>query len=374
MTLFNEKIDALKCDIFYIDDFIKNLLLKRMTNMDEMKSNLRRLMWISMKSPILKDRDIANIQLEKLKKQIQDVSNGFEYGLYLIQSDDILFEYRKLSQSTKPRSFVSKSAPVSNEIKTRISKLHTSFLQVANDYVVIENMSSMISSLNMGTTCNICYGVLFDPQEDGRSMCRNCGSEIEIMEDVASFKDNDRVKLAPRYKYTTRTYFIDALNNLECKQSKDVEPVISKILDEMKMQSRTPETITLQQLYNIILDLRLNDYYNDVYLIYFKITKKLVFNITSLRSEMIEMHEYISDVYDEIKDDDNAQNVYMKSFRILQLLDYPCSRDQFFYLRDIDNEDKHHRKWKMQMEILASRYPDHVTSNGKPRWRYVATY
>lgn len=351
------------------------MLIQKMSSTEDMYSDLKRLAWISMKSPLTRDRDIATTQLEILKKRIQDVSHGFEYGLYLIRTDDILTEYKRLSQSTKPRSFVAKSAPVSNETKTKIAKLHTSFLQIANEYVCIENMSSVISSLNLGTTtCNICYGTSFEPQEDGRSMCRDCGTEIEIMEDIATFKDNDRVKMAPRYKYTTRTYFIDALNNLECKQSKDVDGVIPIILEEMKMQSRTPDTITLQQLYHIILDLKLHDYYNDVYLLYFKVTKKLIFNITALRSEMIEMHEFISEVYEEIKDDDNAQNVYMKSFRILQLLDYPCSRDQFFYLRDIENEDKHNRKWRQQMEILAKRYPDHVTSNGKPRWRYVATY
>jgi hypothetical protein len=351
------------------------MLLEKISSVDEMQNDIQRLLWISTKSPLQRDREIATTQLSILKKRMQDVRRGFEYGCYKLSTDDILSEYRKLNQTTKARSFVAKSKPVSHEVRTRLAKLHLSYLQIASEYVPITNISVISNNLNLGSTlCNVCYGSSFEQLDDGRSICNDCFTEIEILEDTASFKDGDRVKLAPRYKYTTRGYFIDAMNNLECKQNKDVDGIVPEILREIKMQSQSPETITLQQFYNIILDLKLNDYYNDVYLLYFKITKKLIFNITSLRSEMTEMHDMVSEVYEEIKDDDNAQNVYMKIFKILQLLDYPCTRDQFFYLRDIDNEEKHNRKWKQQMEILAQRYPDQKTPNGKARWRYIASY
>jgi uncharacterized Zn finger protein (UPF0148 family) len=373
-----ESVDALSCDIFYIDSRIKTKLTsKKSERIDALEEELKRIRWIIDKSPIITDKNIAREREIAIKKKIQDIIHDFEYAYYLLRTDDILTEYKKLQTISKPQSFVTKKGDyiISNEIKVKISRLHYNYLQISSEYIPITNISAVATQQKITVqTCTTCFSSVFETRDDGRSLCKGCGTEIEVMEDGATFKDSSRVKMAPRYKYTPDSYFVIAMNRLECKQNKDISPILPMVYREMKMQSRVAESITLQQLYNILLDLKLDDYYNDVYLIYFTITKKLIFDITSLRGELVEMHEYVSDVYEEVKDDDNHQNVYLKLFKLLQLLDYPCSREQFFYLKDIDNEDRHIKKWKQQMEILAARYPDDLTPNGKKRWRYIPSY
>lgn len=387
-----DKIDATMCDIFYIDERIKTHISSKLSTIDSMKKDLERMVWIFQQSPIKNDKHIASMQIPILKNRIQDISHGFELALYLLRTDDLLNEYRSLTQPVKSKSFLKKNCVVlSNEVKVKLLKIQINYLQIANEYIPIANIN-LISDFYMKVVCQACYSPNIETSDDGRCICKDCATEMDAMDDTASFKDADRVKMATRYKYSTDGYFIAAMNNVECKQNKNVDHVIPMILEEMKMQSVTSDTITIMQLYNIILDLSLDEYYNNVYLIYFKITGHILFNITDLRAELMEMHEHVAEVYEELKNDpddeddddvdelhkeresNNQQNVYLKLFKLLQLLDYPCTRDEFFYLRDIDNEGKHVKKWKRQMEILAQRYPDHVTSKGKKRWRYIPSF
>lgn len=365
----DEQIDAKKHNIIFIDQYIKRLLLYQYTQLSEKYKERNRLKWISTTSPILSDRTTALTKLSYLNKIIQDTYYGFCYAEYILRTDDTINEYKSILEKYKSKSFVSRVQPLSHAVKKRVSTLIFNFLSIASEYIPIKKGGEKEEM-----SCEECGESKFDIKDDGMCICVNCGIEIEMLEDGAYFKDSERIKMSSRFRYSTQGYFIEAMNFVECKQNKDVTPVLGQILKEMEYQNKDVNELSLQNLYQILIDLRLDDYYNDVYLIYFNITGKLIFNITHIRAELVEMHSYIDDIYEEIKDNDNAQNVYLKLFKLLQLLDYPCKREDFFFLKDPNNEMKHYIKWREQVEILAERYPNDTTSNGKKRWRFIPSY
>lgn len=359
--------DISKTDIPFIDSQIR----KALCNQDKsLRTSVQRLQWISKNSPMQSDRQIAESMLRSCKHNLQDAVYHFNLVYYSLRVDDILMEYNAISSKGRTNSFVvSKSAVLTSNERARMSKLKSDFIHIAGEYATITKLKRRM--------CEWCNHSEFKFNDDGMCVCKNCHAESDVIEGSVCFKDNERIKMTSRYKYTTQGYFIDAMNCIECKQNKDISSVLHVIQEEMKKQRKSVETITLQQMYAIILDLKLKDYYNDVYLIYFKITGKLIFDITSLRSELIEMHAQLDEAFDNVitdAEDDKAQNVYLKLFKLLQLLDYPCKRSDFFFLKDIDNENKHYRNWEKLIHVLNEKYPTTLTSKGKKRWRFIPSF
>ena len=119
----------------------------------------------------------------------------------------------------------------------------------------------------------------------------------------------------------------------------------------------------------------MSDYYADINLIYFMITGVNPPDITSYRGELLEMHDQLEEAYQEVKDDDrmNSLNVNWKLYKLLQLLDYLCKKDDFFCLKTPAKQGEHEQKWSDMIEYLQHKYPTAITSFGKKRWRHIRT-
>ena len=87
------------------------------------------------------------------------------------------------------------------------------------------------------------------------------------------------------------------------------------------------------------------------------------------------MFDQTEEAYKEVKDFDrmNSLNVNWKLYKLLQLLDYPCKKDDFFCLKTPTKQGEHEEKWEEMIYLLQEKYPDAKTSKGKKRWRYIQT-
>jgi len=115
--------------------------------------------------------------------------------------------------------------------------------------------------------------------------------------------------------------------------------------------------------------------YADINLIHFLITGEKPPDITRYRNELFEYIDQVDEAYEKVKDPIkiNSLNVNWKLYKLLQILDYPCRRDDFFCLKTPSKQKEHEETWYNMIEYLSKKYPGARTPNGKPRWRHITS-
>lgn len=380
---YADKIDVDTCDILYIDEQIKKKLRSKIRLIPDLQKDLARLLWIATSSPDNIDKIQAKSETALLRRSIQDIEGGFELALYLLKTADILEEYKVIQTQTSTSSFVRTKSPVGSSDDTnkfyRKNQIIIEFLRVAKAYVVLENFRQRSSTggNTQRMVCDACHSStsLRTTADESILICK-CGATIEILDDAPSFKDAERVNMASRYTYTCRGHFNEAMNRFEGKQNTEIPSNVTETLNrELALHGLNAKTVTKDHIYMFLSEKRLSDYYADINLIYFLITGINPPDITALRNELLEMFDQLEEAYGEVKDDDrlNSLNVNWKLYKLLQLLDFVCKKDDFFCLKTPTKQGEHEEKWHAMIEYLQTRYPRATTSSGKKRWRHIRT-
>lgn len=377
----DDKIDVETCNILFIDEQIKRKLKSKISSLQDMQKDLKILVWILNNSTDTIDKINAGKESVMLRRTIKDIEGGFELALYLLRTTDILEEYKVIVAGTAANSFIRDLRP-RDEVKIyRKNQIILEFLRIAKQYVNLENFRQKHRSTPI---CDVCHNTNLRESDDNSIYVCTCGNQIEVLDDAPTFKDAERVNMSSRYTYTCRGHFNEAMNRFEGKQNTEIsEKVLDILKSQMILHHLSPATVartleevfTKDHLYMFLSENKLSDFYADINLIYFLLTKINAPDITKYRDELLEMFDQLEEAYKLVKDDDrlNSLNVNWKLFKLLQLLDYPCKKDDFFCLKTPTKQGEHEEKWHDMIEYLKSQYPNAVTSFGKKRWRHVRT-
>jgi hypothetical protein len=367
------KIDVAACDILFIDEQIKRKLASKMGTLEEMQQDLVNLLWILKNSDDPVDRIGADKESDILRRAIRDIEGGFDYSLYLLRTSDMLEEYKTITTSSSSKSFMRDLRPREESSIHRKNQIIVDFLRIARQYVNLENFKQKV---RQSPICEVCHsGNLRESDDSSIHICK-CGNQIELLDDAPTFKDAERVNMSTRYTYTCRGHFNEAMNRFEGKQNTVInKETLDILIREMKLHGLTSETFTKDHLYMFLSENKLSDFYADINLIFFLITKINPPDITNYRNELLEMFDQLEEAYKLVKDDErlNSLNVNWKLYKLLQLLDYPCKKDDFFCLKTPTKQGEHEEKWYAMIEYLQSQYPNANTSYGKRRWRQIRT-
>lgn len=374
------KLDTEGCDILFVDTQIKKLLSDKFSELPELQNHLKSLKWISEDSTDHSDRASAKIELDRLRKTIQDIEGCFDMALYIFRTAALLEEYSTLDAKTRNSSFVRvKSVSDKNvEDLTRKAEIVAAYVRIAKEYADLSSYGGK-SGRNVGKTkpsCDYCHSLDLTPTEDSSILICKCGKQIELLDDTPAFKDSERVNMSSRYTYSCRGHFIEAINRFQAKQNTEIpQEVLDILYAEMKLHNLTSKTVGKDDLYAFLSDHKLGDSYADINLIHFLITKQPAPDITNYVEELLEMFDQLEDSYREVKDAErlNSLNVNWKLYKLLQLLDFPCKKGDFYCLKTPTKQDEHEEKWSSMISYLKTRYPNAKTSRGKRRWRHERT-
>lgn len=367
------RIDVETCDILFIDEQIKRKLTSKISTLQEMQQDLITLLWILQNSEDPVDRIGADKESALLRKKIKDIEGGFELALYLLKTTDMLDEYKTIISGTAAKSFIRDLRPRDEAKIFRKNQIVLEFLRIAKQYVNLENFKQKQRNTPL---CDVCHSGNLRESDDNSIFICACGNQIEVLDDAPTFKDAERVNMSTRYTYTCRGHFNEAMNRFEGKQNTEISQNVLDILKrEMVLHGLTPKTFTKDHLYMFLSENKLSDFYADINLIYFLITSTDAPDITKYRNELFEMFDQLEEAYQIVKDDDrlNSLNVNWKLYKLLQLLDYPCKKDDFFCLKTPTKQGEHEETWYAMIEYLRAQYPNVNTSFGKKRWRHLRT-
>lgn len=354
--------------ILHIDRTIRQKLSENISSIPELKKDLETSLWILNQGTNPVDKVLARKNVSVLRSRIRDLELSFELAMYSLRVDHLLEKYRKLCSQRTVQTFIKTQALPQDAINMRKkSDLVLRYISIAREYIDITNFSQKTARL----TCRAqdCDSTDFRMEEDAIYVCNVCGSTLELLDESPNFKDTDRVNMCARYRYTRRGHFVEAMNRFQGKQNTTInENVYTTLRREIRLHNLTTSTVTKDQIYMFLSENKLSDHYEDINLIYYVLTNTSPPDISKYESELRDMFDVQDDAYSHVKDPEriNSLNVNYKLYKLLQLVGYPCRKDDFYILKTRNKEEEHDEKWEELMNVLKEKYP-----NGK--WRFIPT-
>lgn len=374
----NEPISVQDYDILNIDNQIRIKITSDMDDIHLLKQDMTRLVWILENCNSLCEQNIATNHIVILKKQIIDIERGSPLLLYLSRTSNIVERYKQIDSVLRPRSFTKKIVADPLLVNEK-NELVFAFLRIARDYINIKQYSYQSSKYICNK--NGCKNTEFIVEEDDKMVCKQCSNIVYCLDEGASYKDSDRVNMTNRYKYSCEGHFIEAMDCYEGVHTFEGAPIVKNfILSELRLIDSGNVDVPKDDIHRILTENKMSENYKHINLLHSLITGKPCPCITMYRDEILDMNKYIEEGSICIKDDKdneseriNSINVYFKLYKCLQIVDFPCNSNDFYFLKTGDKRKEHEEFWKNLIAWLSAKYPQATTSNGKKRWRYIKT-
>ncbi len=346
-------VNAKENTISDIDKMIKENLRQKIRNKPIYEQELEKC--ISIVSGEIPGNKLKAIQkLKELRIIIQDIENRSELLLYMIKTEKMLLEYKKLISSASARSFIN-SGLVDNDEK--LGELKQKFLAVAVEYISISNLKSLITKLR----CDDCVtsDIVQSEQDKLMFICTKCFKIIELLDETPSFHDTKRMNMSGKYTYSREGHFLDAIKCFQGKQNidiKELDKAISKLKSIMEFHGLTPDMVTKDQLYMFLEENEMAAHYDNIFIIHHIITGRPCADISEYEQDIMEefrLQEKAlaqTTLNDENDTRVNSINVYYKLYKLLQRKGCSYNKGDFYMLKTDTKEKEHDAKMRSAWE------------------------
>lgn len=355
MSLKVPVINAGNMDIFSVDAIVRKYLNDKITSVNLLQRKLEYL--TEQRNNNGYTQKLVQKKVSELRRQIREISSTEEYAYYSYRVADILQTAKDLARESSI-SFVPTIQTSNTE--DELKEVYIQLLRVASDYVTVTNIPS--APKTTACTCG-CDDFVRPIDEDNILICSECGMEINIVDDTPNFKDTDRINLATKYVYTREGHFNDAMRFTEGIQKVDQEK-IAKVLKILKKEIKRyglttdrgkPNSVTKKHVYTFLSEQRLNKHYNDLNLLYFRLTGVKCPEISSMREELLDDFKEISPVIDKVKPVGriNSLTVSYILYKLMKRRGFDVSLDDLFILKTKAKLDEHEETMKLAYEELG---------------------
>jgi len=245
---------------------------------------------------------------KKLQKKIHNIESGELYSKYILLSEPIVEEYKKILSVPIKTSFLSKSKKDDNSV--RKSELKEIFLKIASNFIDIDYIPETPQTKKYVCKCGNSTDFSYD---EGTMTCETegCGIQVSIQSSQSSFKDTDRINLHKKYKYEKKTHFKEGIIQYQGKQNKYIDPAIDEKANEwfirhnlLNMDAKTKEEryakVQKEHLKLFMSesgDREITKHYEDITKLYSRITGKPCPNISHLQDKLIEQFDLFEESF-----------------------------------------------------------------------------
>jgi hypothetical protein len=152
---------------------------------------------------IVKDLKDNIYELEKTKKEWNDIQTNMNLHFYIMEVTPILEEYKKILTLPKKMSFMSKKDNDQQQVRIIVK----SYLDILKQYNIdYGDLDDIVSKNNKSPVkrkeCKYCkstQGFIFN-EYNNVEICENCGKQEEKSFKTSSYKDISRVNISNKYK------------------------------------------------------------------------------------------------------------------------------------------------------------------------------
>lgn len=286
---------------------------------------------------------------EELLSFITDIKQNKSYSYYIMESCELIDKYNEIINK-----------PIVIDFMNNNKSTNKNTNDIVNSYVNIYNKYNKKIFINqiLNTNCSMCSSNKLTTI-DNNIICQSCGLTNNILHQNSSFKDSERINIAPKYSYDRKVHFRDCINQFQGKQQVNIK---KEVYDDLIVQfelnhllvgdKNTPKNmrfskITKKNIHMFLKETGHSKHYENVTFIYHHLTGKKTNNISNLESVLLDDFELITIEYDKIYKKNN--NIERKSFMnsqyiLYQLLlkhKFPCKKEDFNILKTNDRQVFH---------------------------------
>ena len=337
-------------DIIAIDKQIRDKFNKQYENIDVYENRLCELKQTLQNNSLL-ERTINELKeaQEKLSKYIEDTKNHVQYNFYILQTIDLIEEYKKILNKPIKLSFMGKPSKNNKEKQDIIDK----YVNIIKDYVKLEENSKKpvqkyISCINCDNKKD------FDIIDNSIYICTKCFAQQTVLKYNSSYNDIDRINISSKYMYDRKVHFRDCIKQYQGKQNSTIpEKVYLELTNELNnhhilIDSPNKEirfkNVTKNHVLLFLKELGYANHYENVHLIHFMLTGKKPHDISSLEDKLLDDFDILTELYDKEYKDINRKNFINTQYVLYQLLQrhkYKCNKEEFIILKTIDRKFFH---------------------------------
>jgi len=349
-------------DILLLDKKIRKKILSQKNNIDMHKKNLVYIVQL-LENYNLNNRIRNELLLNKknIEKHIEDIMLERNYNFYIIETFNIIEEYKQILNTTISVNFFGKKKKSDN---TKKNLLINSFLNIVEKYVDF-NIEIGKNNQMKCPNCQNCKN--FDIINNNIYICTECYEENHIVKYISYYNDIDRISINNKYEYDPRNNFRESIIQYQGKQSKRIP---KQILDDLSEQFKrhhllieSPinkikyQNITKKHIYMFLKELNYSSYYDDIHLIHAILTEIQPDNISHLENILMEDFNILFKLYQKMfKQKYSRKNFINTQYVLYQLLrrhKHKCNEYDFSCLKTIDIKNFHDDVCKKLFEELG---------------------
>lgn len=325
-------------NIYKMNEMVIRELEANKKKMDEVVKRKEQLEWIRDNTPNTNEKDMALRQLVSVETNIARHKN-LNLESYKRETTQLLDSYTNLETNSEYSFITGKETGVNTIAKNEIFRR---FIEVCKRYsTTYVSLPSFIKTQYL--KCNDC-NVELKLIDSLQYYCENCGYEYYMLDDTPTYKDNDRINLSAKYKYSRKGHFREAIEKYQGKQSISIPDELFEMLrSKCERYGITPQNASFKNVYKIINESEFSVYSEHCILIYCRFTNKKLPNITSLEHDLIIMNDEFEMEYEKmnIKDRKTALNVQYKLLLFLINLGHKPNMEYFNILKTRNKEIEH---------------------------------
>lgn len=381
-------------DLLKIDELINKenkIRLESISNLEKEKERIINLIERNKNGKCIFSENVIQ-DLEKrlydLEKEISNIINDSSYNFYVMETHDIIKEYKQIIEKPTKISFFGKTKVDNN--KENIIK---QYLDISNKYYSLDKIEGIkkilnkdfkdskdkkdndkidkftpekqekyLQNLDKNNLNNIknCHNCLKNFEvEDEKYICKDCGCQKDILGNMTSYKDINRVNITYKFTYERIVHFKDCINQYQGKQNSNIDESIYKDLenqfevhgllvgDNNTSREERFTNISKEHIIMFLKETGNSNNYEHVFLIYNTFTGKKNDDISHLEKVLLEDFETLSNLYD--KKFRNEKKIDRKSFintqyvlyQLLRKHKHPCKKEDFNILKTLDRKSFH---------------------------------
>jgi hypothetical protein len=311
--------------------------------------------------------ELKEIFIEQIKifdNQINDIKKNKRYNIYLLESVNIINNYKKILNTPKRIDFMT-STSNSVEIEKKRTELESMFLNIANKYIDIEMNNK--NNKNNSLTCENCgYDLYINTSNTNNLFCDNCSMEISTFHS-SSFSDSDRVNISTKYSYDKNNHFRECINQYTGEQNVNIpSEIYDHIYRQIKfhkipvVEGKYPyKNIAKNVIFMFLKDGGYSKHYENINLIYNTITGKKPIDISHLKEKLVSDFDKLTQKYTTLFPNNKRKNFLNTQYILFQLLkrhDHICEENEFATLKTLDRKLYHENIIKVLFESLGWNY------------------
>jgi len=326
----------------------------------------------------IRHRIVRKLELEKtlLLNKIQNLENlkYFEY-----EAEPIILHYKDLNKNFVINPFFNPNPKALKEHLYQKSLISKQFLNLVNKYNLLDiSAFGDLDKINLPRTSPCpcpCGNKLEFIKDEDRAVCAICSTEQSLICNTSSFSDVGRVNMTSKYTYNRKVHFRDCIIQYQGKQKTTIPAEVYTLIETRLKSMKTPEgedilvpstikcekykNVTRVIILNILKELGLKKFYDDIVLIHKTLTDQPADNIESLENILLQDFDKLTETYDESVKPPKRKNFINAQFVLYQLLrrhEHFCSEMEFLTLKNSERKKFHHNICKELFQKLQWKY------------------